>query len=132
MRHHAALEWEARLDEAMRELDTFLEEQYDGKYVLHPARPAKGQAANPVQDGLFGVTASFTLGLGSTIGKGYVVDIKVVTLQPVDEEVREEIETLAQKKLTTLLPKYFPDVELDIARDGRVLKIFGDLSLGKV
>lgn len=132
MRHHAVLEWEARLDGAMRELDALLEERYEGKYVLHPARLEKGAAANPVQDGLFSVTASFTLGLGSTIGKGYVVDIKVVTLQPVEEQVRDEIETLAQERLAELLPKYFPDAELNIARDGRVLKIFGDLSLGKV
>ena len=131
MRHHTVIEWEARLDEAMRELDSFLEERYEGKYTLHPARLAKGKAANPVQDGLFGVTASFSLGLGSTIGKGYIVDIKMMTLQHVDEDVREEIEAFALARLAELLPKYFPETELNVTRDGTVIKIFGDLSLGK-
>ena len=130
MRHHAAEEWEARLDAAMHELDAILEEKYAGKYVLHPARPRRGRTANPSHDGLFSVAANFSLGLGSQVGKGYVVDIKMVTLQNVSPSVREAIERQALDTLQKLLPKYFPETKLEIAKDGNVIKIHGDLSLG--
>jgi hypothetical protein len=132
MRHHSAIKWEEQLDKAMRELDHFLEEKFKGQYVLHPARPRQGKTTNPSQDGLFSIAANFSLGLGSEIGKGYVVDIKLVTLQSIPKETREEIENMAMEKLDELLPKYFPDVDLDISKDGPVLKIHGDLSLGNV
>ena len=88
MRHHAAIKWEAQLDEAMHELDLFLEEKYRGQYILHPARPIQGKTANPSQDGLFSIAANFSLGFGSEIGKGYIVDIRLVTLQHVPDDVR--------------------------------------------
>ncbi len=130
MRHFAAEQWEARLDEVMHELDVFLEEKYAGAYTLHPARPRRGKTANPAQDGLFGITANFSLGLGSSVGKGYVVDIKLVTLQHVQEDVRDKIEAEAMQKLEALLPKYFPETNLRIAMDGNIVKIYGDLKLG--
>jgi len=132
MRHHAAIKWEARLDKVMRELDAYLEEKYKGEYILHPARPVQGETANPSYDGLFSIHANFTLGLGSKIGKGYAVDVKLMTLQHVPDDVRDEIENVAQEKLEDLLPKYFPEIELHIDQDGPVLKIHGDLSLGNV
>jgi hypothetical protein len=130
MRHHSAIKWEEQLDKAMRELDHFLEEKFKGQYVLHPARPMRGKTTNPSQDGLFSIAANFSLGLGSQRGKGYVVDIKLVTLQNVSDTVRDEIEDMALEKLDELLPTYFPNVDLDISKDGPVLKIYGDLSLG--
>ncbi len=130
MRHHAAEKWEARLDAVMRELDAFLEEKYAGAYELHPARPKRGKTTNPAQDGLFGITANFSLGLGSSVGKGYVVDIKLVTLQDVPEKVRKHIEKDAMQKLRGLLPKHFPDTHLELVKDGNVVKIYGDLTLG--
>ena len=130
MRHFAAEQWEARLDAVMHELDVFLEEKYAGAYTLHPARPRRGKTANPAQDGLFGITANFSLGLGSNVGKGYVVDIKLVTLQHVPEDVRDQIEAEAMQKLETLLPKYFPETNLQITMDGNIVKIYGDLKLG--
>ena len=130
MRHFAAEQWEARLDAVMHELDAYLEEKYAGAYTLHPARPRRGKTANPAQDGLFGITANFSLGLGSNVGKGYVVDIRVVTLQNVPEKVREQIEVEAMQKLKALLPKYFPETNLQIAMDGNIVKIYGDLKLG--
>ncbi len=132
MRHFSAVAWEKKLDQAMRELDRFFEEKYSGRYTLHPARPPRGKTANPAHDGLVGINANFTLGIGSEIGKGYVVNIKVMTLEKVPDKVRDEIEDIAMEKLRELLPKYFPDVKLDIAKDGPVLKIYGDLSLGEV
>ncbi|MBN1479982.1 hypothetical protein EH223_18800 [candidate division KSB1 bacterium] len=131
MRHAAVEEWEKRLDQVMHELDAFLEEQYAGTYVLHPARPLRGRTANPSHDGLFNIAANFTLGLGSKIGKGYVVDIRLVTLEHVSAAVRDEIEDAAMQQLMTLIPKHFPDTHLQVKKDGPVVKIFGDLSLGK-
>ncbi len=131
MRHSAAVKWEEQLDDAMHELDRFLEDKYSGQYVLHPARPQRGKTTNPSQDGLFSIAANFSLGLGSKIGKGYVVDIKLVTLEKVSDDVRNEIEQIALEKLGELLPQYFPGVHLDITKDGSVLKVYGDLSLGR-
>jgi len=131
VRHHAAIKWEEKLDQAMQELDRFLEDKYNGRYLLHPARPERGKTTNPSQDGLFSITANFSLGLGSKIGKGYVVDIKLVTLQSVPDDILDEIQNIAQEKLAELLPRYFPTTRLDISRDGPILKIYGDLSLGR-
>ncbi len=132
MRHFSAVAWESRLDQAMRELDYFFEEKYNGRYTLHPARPRRGKTANPAHDGLISINANFTLGIGSEIGKGYVVDVKVVTLERVSDGIRDEIKDIAMEKLRQILPKYFPDTKLDISKDGPVLKIYGDLSLGEV
>ena len=131
MRHHSVLAWEARLDSIMREIDHFLEERYHGKYVLHPARARRGKTANPSHDGLFSINANFTLGLGSTAGKGYIVDIKMVTLEKIPEHIRDEIENVVQEKLQKLLPEEFPEAGLQVDKDGPVLKIHGDLSLGE-
>jgi len=132
MRHHATLKWEQQLDKAMQELDHVLEEQFAGKYSRHPARPKRGTTAHHSHDGLLGIYANFTMGIGSQKGKGYVVDIKLVTLENVPTKVRKSIEDTALSELETLLPKYFPSVDLDIAKDGPVIKIYGDLSLGTV
>lgn len=130
MRHPKAEKWEAELDKAMHELDHFFEIKYAGKYQLHPARRTKGATANPSHDGLFSIVAGFTMGLGSELGKGYVVDIKLMTLEKIDPAIIDEIENEAIKKLGLILPKYFPATQLDIGRDGKTIKIHGDLSLG--
>lgn len=132
MRHHAVIKWEKQLDLAMQELDQYLEEKYKGQYAIHPARAQAGKTANPTFDGLLRVTASFTLGIGSDFGKGYVVDVKFMTLQKVAETIREQMEQIVLTKLKDILPKYFPSTQLEIAKDGNVLKIYGDLSLGQV
>ncbi|RPH93600.1 MAG: hypothetical protein EHM72_16210 [Calditrichaeota bacterium] len=132
MRHYSVEQWEVRLDQMMQELDHILEERFQGAYYLHPARPARGEAANPTADGLFSITAAFTLGLGSKLGKGYVLDIRLATLESVSVKVRREIEAIALENLTALLPQYFPNQKLNITQDGDVLKIHGDLSLGTV
>lgn len=132
MRHRSVEEWEGRLDAVMRELDQFLEAKYQGKYALHPARLPQGVAAHPAHDGLFSILAAFTLGLGSRTGKGYIVDIKLKTLEDVPAEVVEEIEQTAIDFIGERLPQIFPDVELSIGIDGPVIKIHGDLSLGNV
>ena len=72
------------------------------------------------------------MGVGSSVGKGYVVDIKMVTLEKIPDRIREEIKDLVQEKLRQLLPTQFPETDLLVDKDGPVLKIHGDLSLGDV
>jgi hypothetical protein len=124
--------WEKKLDGILDDLDDYLEDKFGNKYRLHPVRPKRGKTANKSMDGLFDITANFTLGLGSEHGKGYVLKIKIVTLEKVSDEIQEKVEKIAMKKISEKLPKVFPDRKLDIRFDGHVMKIFGDLNLDKV
>ncbi len=122
------VEWEAQLKALFDEVDDHLEDTYGPLYSLHPSRPRRGRTANKEQDGLFNVGASFSPGFGSRYGRGYVVDIDVVTLEAVPDEIREMIERDVQLLVERKLPKYFPGRKMYVARDGSLLKIFGDLS----
>ena len=132
MRHSSLRDWEKRLKKALDELDDFLEDKYGGKYRLHPARSKRGETSNKAQDGLFDIVAQFSLGAGSKFGKGYVVDVDLATLEDVPEKVHEEIKEAALKKLREALAKHFPKTDLHVDKDGRVIKIHGDLSLGTI
>jgi hypothetical protein len=66
------------------------------------------------------------------LGRGYIVDVDMATLEDVPDEVRQEIESAALRKLRKIVPKHFPDTDLEVDEDGRVIKIHGDLSLGKI
>lgn len=121
--------WEDKLYDLLREIDAILEDKYGHKWPLHPSRPARGIAANPQYDGLFRITASFTAGYGSELGAGYVFRVEVVTLSQVPADVREVIEIEAAELLRRGLPTKFPGRQLSVERDGRVFKIFGDLSI---
>lgn len=128
---HPSLEiWEKKLKEVLDELDDFLEDNYGDRYRLHPARARRGKTSNKAQDGLFDIAALFSMGAGSDHGKGYVIDVHMVTLQHIPEEVRNEIEAVTLQKLQESLPKYFPGKNLKVDKDGNVIKIYGDLSLG--
>ncbi|MBO7222834.1 MAG: hypothetical protein J6V70_01715, partial [Kiritimatiellae bacterium] len=65
-------EWEERLYTLLREIDGALEDKYGKLYPLHPARPQRGETANPQYDGLFRITASYSAGYGSKLGPGYI------------------------------------------------------------
>ncbi len=132
VRHHKALEWERRLKKVFDAIDAELEERYGTRYPLHPARPDKGRTANPAYDGLFNVGASFSAGYGSQHGRGYVVRLRVATLENVPKGVVEEMEEFVAGRLREELPKAFPDRELEVTRDGHAFKIHGDLGLGNV
>ncbi|MDD3941547.1 MAG: hypothetical protein PHR90_03660 [Sphaerochaetaceae bacterium] len=127
---------QAVLEKHMRllcdELDHHLEDAYGERYPLHPNRPARGKAARVAYDGLFSTGTKFTLGYGSTHGRGYLVDIEISTLERVKAEDREEIESTAIKFLREKLPEHFPDRKLEVVKDGKVYKIVGDFSLGKL
>lgn len=130
MRHPKLVEWERKLTETLNTIDDYLEDVYGSMFQLHPARASRGSASNKSHDGLFNIGASFTAGYGSQYGRGYVVDIDFVTLDKVPKDVQEKIELEAMDKLKQELPKHFPGRDLEIDKDGNVIKIHGDLSLG--
>lgn len=129
-RHPKVVEWEQRLKQVFDKIDAELETGYGGRYPLHPARAQRGRTANPEHDGLFNLGAAFSAGYGSQHGAGYVVQLRVSTLQSVPANVLEEMEDMVVERLREELPRTFPGRELEVSRDGHVFKIHGDLSLG--
>jgi len=132
VQHHASRKIEVTLRHLFGEVDAYLEDRFGDRYSLHPARPPRGTTSYYAQDGLFDVGASFSAGYGSRLGRGYVVDVRMVTLEWIPAEEREEVMDVAVEKIRELLPAYFPHRDLAVSRDRRVFKIHGDLSLGRV
>lgn len=130
MWHPKMVEFDERLDKLFDEVDAYIEDIYGARYPLHPVRPARGDTANPQADGLFNIGADFTPGFGSELGRGYLIDVKMSTLEKVEDRVREEIYEAAAAKVRELLPVHFPDRELAVRRDKNHFKIQGDFSLG--
>ena len=123
-------DWERRLKRLFDEIDDRLEDTYGPLFSLHPSRARRGSTANKEHDGLFDVGASFSPGYGSSLGRGYVVDVDVVTLQAVPDRIREQIEADVHRLIRERLPDYFPGRDLRVGRDGNLIKIHGDLSFG--
>ncbi|MBA7532530.1 hypothetical protein ES705_24756 [subsurface metagenome] len=130
MEHQARLLWESRLKKIFVKIDEYIEEKYGRRYPLHPARAQRGSTANNAYDGLFNVGASFSAGIGSQYGPGYVVEVRMVTLSHIPAKVRVEIEDVVIEYLERELPVEFPERELHVTLDGEIYKIYGDLSLG--
>lgn len=128
MRHPSVEAWEENLNRLLRQVDNRLEEEFGALFPLHPARPRRGQTANPQQDGLFRVTAGFTTGFGSRHGKGYEIRVDTMTLQTVPADLRGRIETRAVGLIRDGLEEAFPNKKLDVVRDGASLKLIGDLT----
>ncbi|MFP4067006.1 MAG: hypothetical protein ACLFS5_05835, partial [Spirochaetaceae bacterium] len=61
-----------------------------------------------------------------------VVDMEIMTLSNVPDDVEEEIDVKAARRIEEKLRSRFPDRNLRVERDGRVFKIVGDFSLGNV
>ena len=124
----------AKFDERMKklfdEVDHYIEDLYCGKYSLHPVRPSRGKTSNPEADGLFNVGARFTPGFSSELGRGYIIDVKIATLEKVDEKVRREIHSAVAKKVEELLPIHFSERKFVVRRDINHYKIQGDFCLG--
>lgn len=129
MRGSEVLAFESSLKVIFDTIDDELEERWGDRYPLHPSRPARGRAANKEHDGLFNIGASFSAGYGTDHGRGYVVDVRMVTLARVPTEQREVIWDYVVARLEEELPRQFPDRDLDVVRDGSTFKIVGDLSL---
>ena len=126
------VEFDDRLKKLFDEVDAYIEDHYGDRYDLHPVRPVRGETANPEADGLFNIGANFTPGFGSELGRGYLIDVSMSTLEKVDEAVSREIYEATAEKVRELLPIYFPERELTVRRDKNHFKIQGDFSLGEV
>ena len=129
MRGKEAIEWERKLQTLCNEIDRRLEQEYADRFALHPARPPHGTTANPEMDGLFNVGASFSAGFGSPFGSGYVLEIRLSTLETVPKDLKEEFLERTQTMLKEGLPAVFPEKKLKVDREGYRLRIHGDLSL---
>jgi len=129
MRHQKVKQWEKKLKHIFDEIDTELETQYAGRFSRHPARPKHGTTSNPEMDGLFNVGASYSAGFGSKWGPGYVVDIRLATLQPISRHFKNELRNSVQQLLKQKLPIAFPNKKLCVSKDKNYLRIHGDLSL---
>ncbi len=129
MRHQHVEKWESRLNELLRQVDHVLEEKYGHLFATHPARPPKGSTANPQQDGLFRVTASFSPGFGTELGKGYVLQLDLVTLEKVPQAKVDRIQREAVRLIQNGLENVLPGRDLAVRRDANVWKIVGDLSI---
>ncbi|GBU27840.1 hypothetical protein R84B8_01381 [Treponema sp. R8-4-B8] len=132
MWHPKIIEFDNRMKKLFDEVDNFLEDLYGDRYPLHPTRPARGETANPEADGLFNIGAIFTPGYRSELGRGYIIDVSISTLEKVDDSIRREIYETAAEKIRELLPLHFPERELTVCRDGNHFKIQGDFSLGEI
>ena len=130
MPHPRTNEFDKKLKRVFDRVDDYLEKTYGGEYPLHPSRPHRGETSNKAQDGLFNVGASFSAGYGSEIGRGYVVDVDMVTLVHIPTDVREQIERDAVRKIEDYLEEEFPNRKLHVSKDRTPFKINGDLSLG--
>jgi len=132
MSHPNTILWEQRLQSIFQNIDEYLEDHYGDELPLHPNRPARGTTSNGEMDGLFNVGASFSAGFGSQLGRGYVVQIEMRTLEDVPDELRQKVEQDVLNLLQRELVLRFPERELNVELDGRVWKIVGDLSLGSI
>jgi hypothetical protein len=132
MRHPKINSWDRTLRSLFDEVDDYVEEKYGHRYTLHPNRAPRGRTSSKSQDGLFNVGADFSSGYGSALGRGYVIDVDMVTLEEVPGDVREQIEEDVAELVRRKLPEYFPGRELRVTRDGRIYKIHGDFSLGEL
>ncbi|MBN1518963.1 MAG: hypothetical protein JW923_02615 [Spirochaetales bacterium] len=130
MNHPKAHAWDRSVKALFDELDAVLENRYAGRWKLRRNRPARGKTSNPEADGLFNVGVFFTPGYGSRLGRGYLVEIIVATEETVSQDDRLELEDFVKAELERLLPRHFPGRALSVDRDGTMLKIHGDLSLG--
>ena len=120
-----------RLEALFHEVDADLEELWGGSFPLHPNRPVRGETWNPEMDGLFEIAPDFTVGIGSEKGRGYIVSLRVATLEKVSAAEYEYLMTLAAALVRKKLPHFFPERNLEVVRDGPRVKIIGDFSLGE-
>ena len=121
--------WEEKLRRIFKEANDVLEEKYGGLFPLNPVRAKNGTTSDPESDGLFDVGATYSTGLGSKYGEGYVVEVRWATLRSVPEEMQKEAEAIVEDILNKRLPDEFPGKNLKVLHDGDLMKIVGDLSI---
>lgn len=121
--------WEAFLKQSFDEIDEYLEEKYGKMYPLHPNRPGKGETSNSSRDGLFNVGAAFTAGYGSEYGRGWVIEVDMVTLARVPAQVQEEMEEEVAGMIRRKIDDRYGPGKIGVRRDGPAFKIYGDFGL---
>jgi hypothetical protein len=129
--HPKLVEFNKQLEKLFHEVDETIEEHWGRSFPLHPNRPARGETENPEMDGLFEIAPDFTPGISSEKGRGYIVSLRVATLERVTPEQFEFLMEEAAILITKKLPLYFPGRALEVVRDGKRFKIIGDFSLGE-
>ncbi len=129
MKNPLLQKWEDKLQGIFDRIDDQLEEKYGDAYPLRYNRPARGCGVTPDTDGLFELGVSFSLGIASQLGPGYVFRIKLATMNRVSPEFITKVEEEVVNMLKEELPKEFPNRDLKIAKDGKNYKIYGDLDL---
>ena len=132
MRHTKLISWDRKMKAMFDEIDDWLEDKYGGNYPLRPNRPLRGETANREMDGLFNIGADFTPGYGSRLGRGYIVQVRMSTLVHIPADIRESINFDVERMVREKLPIAFPGRDMRLERDGSLLKIIGDFSLGSV
>jgi len=132
MRHPKLIQMERQMKSMFDDIDDALEDKYGSDFTLHPNRARRGRTANREMDGLFNIGADFSPGYGSSLGRGYIVHIRISTLDHIPADIRESIKSDVEKMVKIRLPFVFPGRELQLERDGNLLKIVGDFSLGSV
>jgi len=131
MRNPHVEKWEDKLNTLLKQVDAVLEEEYGCVVPRHPSRLPHGATQNPQQDGLFRITATFTAGVGSRLGRGYVVTSEPVTLAEFPLDKWCVVEQKACRMIEAGLEEVLPGRGLKLERDGNVWKITGDLSLDR-
>jgi hypothetical protein len=129
--HPKLVQFTAALEALFREVDEILEDEWGGSFPLHPNRPERGSTGNPEMDGLFEIAPDFTAGIGSEKGRGYIVSLRTATLAKVSPAQFEFLMEQAAALIAARLPRYFPERNLQVVRDGKRFKIIGDFSLGE-
>jgi hypothetical protein len=128
--HPKLIQFTDDLEALFKEVDEILENHWGDTFPLHPNRPKRGSTSNPEMDGLFEIAPDFTVGLNSQKGRGYIVSLRVATLEKVPPEIYENFMEESAALIAERLPIYFPGRDLTVVRDGKVFKIIGDFSLG--
>jgi hypothetical protein len=128
--HPKLVSFTEKLEALFHETDEELEDKFGDIFTLHPNRPRRGETSNPELDGLFEIAPDFSPGFGSEKGRGYIVSLRLATLERVPPEKFEALMTEAAALIREKLFRYFPGRSLEVVRDGKRFKIIGDFSLG--
>lgn len=129
IKHPGLRTFEKKLKKLFDGIDDYLEDNYGHLFPLHPRRDKRGATADKSADGLFNIGAAFSAGYGSMQGRGYVVEIRLATLENVSDQVRQLFRQEVTRQLTKRLAEQFSERDLRVVEDGALLKIIGDLSL---
>lgn len=129
MKNPLLRKWENTLQNIFDRIDQKLEEKYGNMFPLRANRPKAGEGVTPDADGLFDLGVSFSVGIGSEFGPGYVFRVRLATMHRVPEEFMQQVEDEVVTLLNKELPQHFPGRDLKVVRDGRLFKIYGDLDL---